>query len=452
MLLESLNIPLRTMEYLTVTRIYKCALAFVLVFIGVPANSLIVFTFGRKSVIKDSTVISLLALAVADLIPCLVTSPFEAVILLFSLNSNSTSSPCLLALGEQQYCNMYRGVFVATELFSVLLNNLLAINCWYATWRSKGKSRLCTNFRRVIAALIVVFFIFSVVIGFLTGVTLSIEEKFLKTIPGRIISFIIGGSTGCTLITILTMNTLTVRNIIKQQNQSTKFALELQKKMKQSQFRENDIAMDQENDHAEMIQPGGQKSIVKKSKDIHSKTQIQVIKRLLTTTFIFSFSYITSFILQLVQRDMYGDSQSMNRLENEHFTALIFLMVFKELWRFNHIANDFVYGFMSSKFKREFSKMETNISECFNKARLKEISNAHPYDENYRTSNGTINICNDPIPLSTFAELAIASNEDEAETELNETISQSGRSYSEDRESLTSNVLITTADVHAAAE
>ena len=403
---------------------YKCALVFVLIFIGVPANCLLLFVFGRKSVIKDSTVISLLALAVADLIPCLVTSPFEAVILLLNLNSNSTSTPCLLALGEQQYCNMYISVFTATELFSVLLNNLLAINCCYATWRSKGKlSRLCTNFRRVIVALIVVFFIFSVVIGVLTGVTQSIEEKFLETIPGRIISFIIGGSIGCTLITILTMNTLTVSNIIKQQNQSRKFARELE--MKQLH-----LAMDQEN-VSEMIQPEGQKSLAKKSKDIHSKTQIQVIKRLLITTFIFFFSNITS--LLLVQRYTYGHSQSMNGLENENFTALIFVVVFRELWRYNHIVNAFLYGFMSTKFKRECSKMKTrkDIPEYSNETRLdkqkkyasKMARHTHN-DDNLGTSNpyGADDICNDPMQLSTFDEHTIASNEGEAETTLNEAV------------------------------
>ena len=389
-----------------------------------PANCLLLFAFGRKDVTKDSTVILLLTLAAADLIPCLVTSPFEAAILLLSLNSNSTSPPCPLALGEQQltYCHMYLSVFTATELFSVLLNNPLAINYCYTTWRSKGKSRLCTNFRRVIAVLIVVFLIFSVVIGVLTGVTLSLEEKFMTTVPGRIIYFTSGGAVCCTLITILTMNTLTIRNITEQQNQSKKFAQEL--KMKQLH-----LAMDQEN-VAEMVQPEGQKSPVKKSKDIHSKTQILVIKRLLATAFIFTFSYITSLILQFVyQGYMYGD-----RLENEHFTALLFLVVFKELWRYNHIVNPFLYGFMSTKFKREFSKMKTRKGnlEYFDKTRLnkqkkyesKMARHIHN-DDNLGTSNpyGADDICNDPMQLSAFAQHAIPCNEGEAETTLNEAVS-----------------------------
>ena len=438
------------MDSLDISRIYNGTLAVVLVFIGVPANCLIVVTYGRKSVSKDSTVIVLLALAVADLIPCLVTSPIEAAMHLLNLNSNSTLPSCQVTL--EQYCYIHQSVFVATESFSTLLNNLLAINCCYATWRTKGESRLCTNFRGVIAALIVVFFIFSVAIGVLTGVTLSLEEKFAETIAGHTIYFILGSSLGCSLIIILTANILTIRNIIKQQNQSKKFARELQKKIQQLQSRENNIDMDEEND-MEMIKSEGQKSLMDKSKRMHNKTQIQVIKRLLATTFIFFFSYFTSFTLLLVKNYKFGDRHSMNKLENEHFTAFIFFVIFKELWRYNHLVNAFLYGFMSTKFKREFNKMETNILQCFNTTRL----------NNSRISNGTTEILNDdPIQLSTVCELAIASNEGEAETVLNETFSPntstnlghslpSLSSCSGDAENLTNNVFIITADVHAAA-
>ena len=448
------------MEPTLTQQIINITWASILFFIGTPANTFLLFTFGRRVVDKDNTVILLLALAAADLIPCFVTSPFEVVtsllVLISNPNSNSTIPPCQLIFSKQK-CALYRGVCIMTEIFPLLLNNLLAINCCYITG-GPNRSVWSTHMRNCIIAFIFVFFIFSVSMGIVGAIAISEEAPMKENFLGLLMMSIVAVSVVCTLINILVLNSITLRNIIKQQQQSKKFALELQNKMKR--WQSQDSVIDQEQG-AEVIQPEQQTSPVQKSQ-IQRKTQIQVIKRLIGTSLTFIFS-VVSVILWYAPAML---SISEPELHNDRYTAYIFLVVFRDIWRFNHIVNAFLFGFKSTKFKREFNKMETrkNLSEYLKRTRCYKRKNSESaqvvgihMDDNFSTLNGVVNICHDPI----LADRTIPAAENEAEIKINETVLHNMptnlrqshfsllSSHSRDRGLLTNNTCITTADVHA---
>ncbi len=313
--------------------VYDC----ILFVFGVPANTLILVTFGRRDVPKSNIVIILLALASADLLSCVLEGSFRAAVLSSPLiQSNFTDAD--IGVNDNTYACTVRQVkpwicqgllfsAMSMDFYTLLLHCLIAINCYNTIQRHAVRQRINQPY---VVVLVFVFLVvstsFAVIIGMLDFRITEFSSSLSLT--EYLIWMIIGISSFSSLMIVIILNFMTVLQIIKLQKQSVRRHV---RSNPQETRRFNEARRLHQQAH-----PFGR---------IHHKTKIQIIKKLVITTFIFAITLLTSLILLLLPTDKIFRDNGSSAL------YVLFLIV-RDIWRVNHIINAFIYGYMSSKFRQ----------------------------------------------------------------------------------------------------
>ncbi len=145
---------------------------------GTVGNATILLTFGRPSVRKQSTVVLVLALAVADLASCLVVSPLDIATMIHAHNlyyTNITDEPTC----EPILCQSLLGVLFATQYYTLLLHGLVTVNRYCTVCRSPT-NRMS---RKQTMLLIGIILVPSVIIGVLSGISGTNSSDAITTDP-----------------------------------------------------------------------------------------------------------------------------------------------------------------------------------------------------------------------------------------------------------------------------
>ena len=129
---------------------------------GTFSNIIVLLTFGRSSVPKSSALILVLALAVGDLIACLVNSPLQMVAVLYSsskpkwkLTNASKSTTKANAGYSDMLCQLSQGLLFFTVYFTLLLHGLMAVNRYFTVNRPLAQ-RMTRHQTKVLIAVILV--------------------------------------------------------------------------------------------------------------------------------------------------------------------------------------------------------------------------------------------------------------------------------------------------------
>ncbi|XP_072016391.1 uncharacterized protein [Amphiura filiformis] len=187
---------------------------------GVVGNTIVILTFGRKSVPKPPAVILVLVLALGDVLACVFASPLDAATIIYSTNLNFTNDSSLpVPPFNNLLCKSSLGTLFSTQYFTVILHGLIAINRYIAVSRPPARRMS----RRVTLGLAVAIFALSLCIGIsITFVSTFTNES--TTDPCAILHRMLGFkilwlvSVLTVLLLIICSGILMVLSVRKQQN------------------------------------------------------------------------------------------------------------------------------------------------------------------------------------------------------------------------------------------
>ena len=326
-----------------------------LFFIGVPVNSLLLISFGRRTVAKTDSVVIVLALAADSLVCCslpglLHSIQISTLTVPFNINQTDYSVSICNAHGYPLICNL-KTISYGFELFACQLYGLAAIVC-FSEIRSRRMSSSSNDFLKSSSlwiSLVILVCLF-VCIGLLVAYVYTRIHNNLSSIKYviKVILFVTG--MGTLFITLL-FHSLTIWWIRSEQKLSKDFAKDLQRKVNAQRSANHSMCVSTDTTPSQEL---FERNAVYNNKNrasmkLHNKTLLLVAKRMIVTLSICTVLLLSGFCF------IYRYKLGNNKL------VYVLYLIFQDMYRFHHISNPFIC-FTSTKFRTEYRKLKTELA------------------------------------------------------------------------------------------